>query len=210
MGLMRSRPAGAVLWMGWAFCTALGLAAVVLGTLGADAKGTRAALVVTARLSFVFFWLAYAGSAMVAVFGPIFQPLKQRAREFGLGFASAHLVHVGLVVWLCLIGAAPSVSTFVTFGIALFWTYLLAVFSINRLYRATNPKIWWLMCTVGLNYIAYAFAIDFLNHPVYGSAKNVVGYLPFAILSVAGPALRLIAFTVRIGHVWRDRLYRAG
>jgi hypothetical protein len=209
VGSMQSRPSGAV-WMGWAFCAALGLAAAVLGTLGVDARGTRAALVVTARLSFVLFWLAYAGGAMAALFGPVFQPLKQRVREFGLAFAAAHIVHIGLVAWLCGIGATPSVSTFIIFGIALFWTYLLAVFSINRLHDAINPKTWWLMRAVGLNYIAYAFALDFLNDPVRGGAKHVVEYLPFAILAIAGPIFRLIACTVHIGHAWRDWSCRTG
>ena len=110
--LMLSKPTSAA-WMVCAFCAALGLAAVILGTLGADARGTDVALAATARLSFLLFWIAYAGSAIATLFGQTFQPFGQRAREFGLAFASAHLVHIGLVAWLCLIGAAPSVSTFV-------------------------------------------------------------------------------------------------
>jgi len=42
----------------------------------------------------------YAGGAMTALFGPAFEPFKKRAREFGLAFASAHLVHIALVAWL--------------------------------------------------------------------------------------------------------------
>ena len=206
---MLSKPTYAA-WMVWAFCAALGLAAVVLGTLGAGARGTDVALAATARLSFLLFWIAYTGSALATLFGRTFQPFRQRAREFGLAFASAHLVHIGLVVWLCLIGAVPPVSTFVFFGIALFWTYLLALFSIGGLHQALNPKIWWLVRAVGLNYIAYAFAVDFLNHPVDGGIKHVVAYLPFALLAIAGPIIRLIAFTLRISQVWRGPSYRVG
>ena len=79
---MRSRPA-ADLWMGSAFGAALVLAAVVLAVLGAGERGTNAALAATARLSFLLFWAAYAGGALTALFGATFQPLKQRAREFG-------------------------------------------------------------------------------------------------------------------------------
>jgi hypothetical protein len=201
---MLCKPTSAA-WMVSAFCAALGLAAVILGTLGAGAKGTDVALAATARLSFLFFWIAYAGSPLAALFGRTFQPIKQRTREFGLAFASAHLIHIGLVAWLCLIGAAPAVSTFAFFGIALFWTYLLALFSIDRLNQALNPKIWWLVRAVGLNYIAYAFAVDFLNHPVHGGIGHVLAYLPFAILAVAGPIIRLIAFSRRISQVWRGR-----
>ena len=76
------RPKAAV-WIGSAFCAALGLAALVLAALGPGERGTIAALQVTARFSFLLFWLAYTGGAMTALFGPIFEPFKKRAREFG-------------------------------------------------------------------------------------------------------------------------------
>ena len=139
--MMRPRPVAA-LWMGSAFGAALAVAAGVLVVAGTGEKGIDAALRATARLSFLLFWVAYAGSAMASLFGSRFQTLKLRAREFGLAFASAQLVHIGLVVWLCLIGAAPDVSTFVFFGIALAWVYLLALFSIGRMRRALGPGSW--------------------------------------------------------------------
>ena len=87
----------AAVWMGSAFCAALGLAALALAALGPGVHGTIVALQVTARFSFLLFWLAYAAGAMTTLFGPAFEPLKRRGREFGLAFASAHLVHLGLV-----------------------------------------------------------------------------------------------------------------
>src|SRR5208283_1976258 len=164
---MRSRPA-VDLWMGSAFGTALVLAAVVLAVLGTGERGTNAALAATARLSFLLFWAAYTGSALMAIFGATFQPLKLRAREFGLAFASAHLVHIGLVGWLCWIGAVPAVSVFVFFGVALIFTYLLALFSIGNLQQVLGPRWWWLLRTVGMNYIAYAFFVDFMRYPLHG------------------------------------------
>ena len=197
---MRSRPA-ADLWMGMAFGTALVLAAVVLAVLGAGERGTNAALAATARLSFLLFWAAYAGSALTALFGAAFQPLKLRAREFGLAFASAHLVHIGLVGWLCWIGAVPAVSVFVFFGVALIFTYLLALFSIGNLQQVLGPGWWWLLRTVGMNYIAYAFFVDFMKYPLHGGIK-LVEYLPFVILAIVGPFLRLAAWTLRMRHRW--------
>lgn len=102
----------AAVWMGSAFCVALGLATLTLAALGPGVQGTIAALKVTARFSFLLFWLAYAAGAMTTLFGPAFEPLKRRGREFGLAFASAHLMHLGLVAWLTYIGAAPSRSVF--------------------------------------------------------------------------------------------------
>ena len=107
----------AAVWMGSAFCAALGLAALALAALGPGEHGTVVALKVTARFSFLLFWLAYAAGAMTTLFGSAFEPLKRRGREFGLAFASAHLVHLGLVAWITYIGAAPARGV-----ISLFWS----------------------------------------------------------------------------------------
>ena len=193
----------AAMWMGCAFCAALGLAGVVLGALGPGERGTYVALQATARLSFLLFWVAYAGGALTTLFGPVFEGLKKRARQFGLAFASAHLVHIALVAWLVHIGEAPPLGSFVFFGIAVLWTYLLALFSIPRLQRILGSKSWWLMRLIGLNYIAYAFAVDFLRVSPVSSLKYLIGYLPFSILSVVGPILCLAAFTRRTAYVSR-------
>jgi hypothetical protein len=191
----------AAVWMGLAFCVALGLAALTFAVLGPGVHGTVAALRVTARFSFLLFWLAYTAGAMTTLFGPAFEPLKRRGREFGLAFASAHLVHLGLVAWVTYIGHAPARGVFLFFGLAALWIYLLALFSIPRLQKALGPKGWWFLRVVGLNYIAYAFATDFLGYPQFGSFKYLVGYLPFVALSVVGPLLCLAAFVQRAAWV---------
>ena len=191
-----ARPNAAV-WMGSAFCAALGLAALVLAALGTGERGTDVALQLTARFSFLLFWPAYAAGAMTALFGTVFEPFKRRAREFGLAFASAHLVHLALVAWLTYIGHAPPREVFIFFGVAVLWTYLLALFSVRRLQLALGSKGWWFLRVVGLNYIAYAFASDFLRYPQLGSIKYLVGYVPFAVLSVVGPLICLAAFMRR-------------
>jgi hypothetical protein len=200
---VRSRSIDA-LWMFSAVCAALTLAASVTIGLGAKQSGIDAALAATARLMFLLFWPAYSGGALVALFGAVFQPLKQHAREFGLAFASALLVHLGLVAVLCLIGAAPDAATFVFFGIGAAWAYVLALFSIPRLRLALGPRNWWLLSNVGMNYVAYAFIVDFLQQPLHGGVKHIIEYLPFAVLSLAGPGLRLAAYMQRIGRSWRN------
>jgi len=65
------------------------------------------ALRATARWSFLLFWLAYAGGALATLFGPKFQALAHRGRDFGLSFASAHLVHLGLVARLYYVSPSP-------------------------------------------------------------------------------------------------------
>ena len=198
---MRSRST-AVLWMGSAFGAALILAAIVIMVLGAGELGTVTALRVSARFSFLLFWIAYVGSPLTALFGATFQPLKQHAREFGLAFAAAHLVHLGLVGWLCWIGTVPAFGVFVFFGIAVVFTYILALLSIGNLQQVLGRRWWWLLRTVGMNYIAYAFFADFINNPRDVSIKHLVLYLPFAILVVVGPFLRLAAWTLRMKDQW--------
>jgi hypothetical protein len=190
------RNSAAVLWMSVAFVAALALAVAVLGIVGTDAKGIGVALRLTARWSFLLFWLAYAGGAMAVLFGSALAPLARRGREFGLAFAAAHLVHIGLVVWLYLISARPPLSglLFVFFSIGIFWTYLLAGLSFGGISKALGPSLWRLVRVVGLNYILLAFAYDFVlpvlrpgtAHQEYWHAAE---YLPFAFLTAAAPVL---------------------
>jgi hypothetical protein len=199
--MRRNNPVGTVSLIWWlvaAFGAELGLAIIALGIEGPGETGTRLALVITARFSFLLFWLAYAGGALAALFGPALLPLKRHAREFGLAFAAAQLVHLGLVAWLCHLGAVPSAATFVLFGIAVFWLYLIALLSAGHPLRMVHPLVRRLIFFVGLNYIAYAFAVDFLASPLRGGAKHILFYLPFAALSIAGPSLRLAAFLLRL------------
>ena len=194
-----TRPAAAV-WIGSAFCAALFLAALILATLGTEERGTHVALQLTARFAFLLFWPAYAAGALTALFGTTFEPLKRHARGFGLAFASALFVHLALVAWLTYIGATPPLEVFLVFGIAALWTYLLALSSIARLQQRLGPSRWWFLRVVGLNYIAYAFAVDFLKYPQFSNIKYLVGYLPFAVFSVVGPLLCLAAFLRRVAH----------
>jgi hypothetical protein len=185
-------------WIVSAFCVALILSAAVLGLEGAGETGTTAALRATGRLSFLLFFLAYTGSAMASLFGQSFQPIRRRTREFGLAFASAHLVHLALVAWLCWIGGTPATPVFVRFGIAVVWTYAIALVSFGDPRQMLGSVGWWLLRAVGLNYIAYAFATDFTNHPFSGGITHLIEYVPFAILSVCGPILWMAGEVARL------------
>jgi hypothetical protein len=181
-------------WLVVPFCTAFGLATAVLAIVGVGDDGIHAALLATARLQFLLFWPAYAGAALAALFGPAFQPLRRRARELGLGFAAALAVHLGLVAWLCSIGDVPPVRTFIVFGAAAVCVYGLAVFSIDRLQQILSAPAWAVMRFIAMNYVALAFADDFLREPLAGGVGHALLYWPFAALAIAGPALRVAAF----------------
>lgn len=198
-----ARPSNArtLVWVTAPFCAALGLAAAVLAIAGADDQGIHLALLATARLQFLFFWPAYAGSALATLFGPAFAPWRRHAREFGLAFAAALAVHLGLVAWLCAIGDVPPVRTFVIFGVAALCVYGLALLSIGRLQRLLGARAWAALRFGGMNYIALAFADDFLRNPLGGDMQHALFYGPFMALAVLGPVLRCAA----IARAWRLR-----
>jgi hypothetical protein len=186
------------LWMVAAFVAAFIAAAGAILTVGPSERGIDDALLLTARVSFVLFWPAYAGGAAARLFGSPFDVLKRQGRNFGLAFASAHVVHLCLVAWLCYIGAAPPIASFVVFGIAVVWTYLLAIASVRDLHQAIGQRCWRFLSVIGMNYIAFAFALDFMRLPFDAGLKYVVGYLPFVVLALSGIALRVGASVARL------------
>jgi D-alanyl-lipoteichoic acid acyltransferase DltB (MBOAT superfamily) len=179
----------------------VGLVIVFLIRVGAG-PGERVdmALRATARWSFLLFWLASAGGALATLFGSRFQALAHRARDFGLAFASAHLAHLGVVAWLYVSENPPARSTLVVFGIAAIWTYALAILSIKRLSARLNPRIWRTVRTLGVEYIAFAFLVDFARNPFEDGFLHLANYLPFLALAIAGPVLRLAALVKRLSQ----------
>jgi hypothetical protein len=183
-------------WMAAAFGVALAISAAVLISEGADNKGIRLALELTARWSFLLFLLAYAGNALAVLFG--WTHLKGRSREFGLSFASAHLVHIGLVVWLgVILGRVPlSGGLLLFFLIALFFTYLLAGLSFGGV-KALGPA-WPPLRFIGMNYILISFGRDFVLPVIYPKPAQLnlghfLFYAPFMLVSIAAPLLVLAA-----------------
>lgn len=185
------------IWMGTAFGFALAIAVAILAVQGAGNSGTRLALEITARFSFLLFFLAYAGGAIANLFH--IAQLAGRGREFGLAFAAAHLVHVGLIVWLGIIlGRVPlSGGLLLFFMIALFATYLLAGLSFGGV-KSIGPAAWRWIRFLGMNYILIAFARDFVLPVLYPKPSQInpghyLFYAPFMALSLAAPLLTLLA-----------------
>jgi hypothetical protein len=141
------------------FTIALVIAALTLAVFGTEERGTAIALRFTARWSFVLFWLAYIGGAMARLFGGAFETLARRGRDFGLAYASAQVVHVGLVLWIFYL--APDKNG----GMVFFWagivcTYMLALLSLPEVRAGLAPRLWRLFRTIALEYIALVFAAE--------------------------------------------------
>jgi hypothetical protein len=188
-------------WMAGALVVALAIVLIVR-TVAAPGARVSGALQATARWSFILFWCGYTGNALAVVFGPRFQAIAHRGRDFALSYASAHVAHMGLVAWILLTSADAQIgrSELMVFGVAVFWTYLLAALSIKRLAAKLDPKILRTVRTIGMEYIALAFLVGFARNPFQGGIVNVVIYLPFIALAIAGPLLRIAAAIKRTSH----------
>jgi hypothetical protein len=180
------------IWVAVAFCGSAG--AAIAAVAMSRHRDISAALAMSARVAFLFFWPAYVGGALVCLFGDVFLPLKAHARDFGLAFAAAILVHLGLVVRLCVVGPAPSAGTFVIFGTAALFACLLTLLSIDRVRQMVPPPYWRPILFVAMNYIVFAFLLDFARFPL-GDLRQDLAYIPFLTLAIIGPALRLAAWT---------------
>ncbi len=182
-------------WMATSFAVALILTAIVLAMFGTAQRGTDIALQVTARWSFLLFWLAYAGSAIAKLFGPQFAALARRGRDFGLAYASAQVIHVALVLWIFYL-SPQHIGGMVFFWVGILFTYLLALFSLQKIRDALGVRLWRMFRVVMLEYIALVFAADFILLPLQ-EAKAVkdplLTYVPFALMLVCGLGLRVAA-----------------
>jgi hypothetical protein len=186
-------PATTPSWVAVGFFVAWALAALVLFIFGIGERGTAVGLRVTARWSFLLFWLAYAGSALATLFGPRFDALARHGRDFGLAYASAQTVHVSLVLWIYYLAPAKN-GGMEFFWVGILCTYLLALFSVPGFRELLGPQLWRVFRAAALEYIALVFAADFILGPLQASRPKyaVLTYLPFALLLVGGVGLRVL------------------
>jgi hypothetical protein len=176
----------------------LALAVAILVGYGTGPDGLGLAIFLTARWSFLFFWLSYCGGALAILFGPAFAGLARQARALGLAFATALQVHIGLVVWLgVVIGQIPLQGHVLWFFLlALFFAYVLVLLSFGIGMRNLG-RLWRPLLLLGTTYILIAFGRDFVlgvldqktQHWLYAAE-----YVPFALLSLIAIPPRLAAF----------------
>ncbi len=191
-------------WMALAFCAAVALVLCIFAVFEPKAS-LHVAIIATARLAFLIFLPAYVGGPLTSLFGNAFRPVRDHARDFGLAFASAILVHLGLVAYLCSLGHAPPVKTFVVFGLATVCTYSLALLSIPRVRKLLPVKVWPAIRFVATNYIALAFLDDFKKFPLT-NLRDLILYLPFATLTIGGLILNLIVWVQSLDMFGRMRI----
>ncbi|HXS07589.1 MAG TPA: hypothetical protein VN723_12440 [Rhizomicrobium sp.] len=177
------------LWILASFAVAIFVAAATLFADGIHPDGVSSALRNSARFSFLLFWGAYAGGLLKKIPLTLTQELSRRRREFGLSFAAAHSVHLALILVLFYISSRPPVSlkTIIVDGIGFGWMYLLVIFSFDFARKRLSPPAWRLLFNVGLEYIAFVFATDFILNHLRDGKDFTLFYWPFIVM-LAGTA----------------------
>jgi hypothetical protein len=193
------------LWMATALSVSIALALAVFAVKGVNNKSVGSALQVTARWSFLLFWLAYTGGALAILFGPAFAPLASRRREFGLAFAAGMQAHFALLGGIFLFTHRPPLTgrILVFFLTAAFLTYLLTISSFGGLSRTLSSKRWRWLRTVAVNYIWLAFARDFVPVLFHWPKRYDLGSVEYSTLALMAVSAPLLVAAASVFRRWR-------
>ena len=175
-----------------------GLAAVALGLwlgpeLGQGAAG-QAALVTrwTARAALPLFLITYcAGPWLRVAPGALNRALVRQRRQWGLGFALAHGIHLAaLWINLTVFGVQRSWMVIVGGGLAYGFIFLMALTS-NAASMRKLGRNWKRLHNVGMHYIWAVFTYSYAGR-IFTEDKWVTGSIATTLL-LAALALRLYA-----------------
>lgn len=146
----------------------------------------------TARVGFPIFILTYCASALARLWptGPA-KSLLRRRRQWGLGFALAHTVHlVALVAFLKISGEPPKVATVIGGGGAYLLLYAMALTSNDAAMRAMG--VWWKrLHRVGIHWLWFVFTFSYFGR-LFDPARMAQGLILFPVC-IAALGLRLWA-----------------
>jgi DMSO/TMAO reductase YedYZ heme-binding membrane subunit len=182
----------------------LTVAGVVLAAGGGGRDATRLALRTTARVSFVYFMLAFVASPLARLRpGPFSRWLLRRRRALGVAFAASMSVHVGCILRLYTLYAPerPPMVTDADFLIGipgLVLVALMAVTSLIAVRRRIAPAHWRRLHTAGI-YVVWSIFFLCLVDSVSRKETNhpVTAYYVFILVLLAAMALRIAALRHR-------------
>ena len=118
----------------------------------------------TARAAFALFIVTFSASALARLWpGEITRGLLRRRRQWGLGFALAHTIHLAaLIHYFRESGEIPQTATVIGGGFAYLLMFAMAATSNDRSVRAMGA--WWKrLHKVGIHYIWFNFALTYLG-----------------------------------------------
>lgn len=147
----------------------------------------------TARASFLVFLVAYTASTMVRLFpGPITQAVLRRRRQWGLGFALSHTIHLGaLVNYLSLSGEQRPLAVLIGGGLGYALMFAMALTSNDASQRLLGR--WWKrLHRVGIHYLWFIFLFSYAGR-IADPDRMHIG-LVFAPIALAALGLRIAAW----------------
>jgi len=170
-------------------------------------EATRLALRLTARLSFVYFMLAFVASPLARLRpGPASRWLVRRRRAFGVAFAASMTIHVGCILRLYTLYAPdrPPMVTDADFLIGvpgLTLVALMAVTSAVAVRRRIAPITWKRLHTTGLYAVWSIFFLCLIDSVGRKETDHpITAYYTFIAVLVAAMALRLTAVRQRLNQ----------
>jgi DMSO/TMAO reductase YedYZ heme-binding membrane subunit len=181
---------------------------LMAGDFGREA--TRLALRLTARLSFVYFMLAFVASPLARLRpGTASRWLVRRRRAFGVAFGASMSIHVGCILRLYALYTPerPPMVTDADFLIGVPGLVLVALMTVTSaiaVRRRMTPVAWRRLHTTGLYAVWSIFflcLVDSVSHK--DTLHPVAGYYAFIAVLLAGMTLRLAA-TRRLARADRD------
>lgn len=171
-----------------------GLLAVALGLLAGGDAAERAGLAArwTARAALPLFLVAFLASALVRRWpGDVTRALLRRRRQWGLGFALAHTIHLAaLAVNVIVYAPGRTWQSLIGGGLAYAMIFAMALTSTDGWQRQLGR--WWRRLHLfGIYYIWFIFTASYAGR-AFGDDpdKRVVGIV-FGSVLIAALALRL-------------------
>jgi DMSO/TMAO reductase YedYZ heme-binding membrane subunit len=176
------------------------VAATVLVAGDGSREATRLALRLTARLSFVYFMLAFLASPLARLRpGAFGRWLVRRRRAFGVAFGASMTIHVGCILRLYALYAPdrPPMVTDADFFVGIPGLVLVALMTVTSaiaVRRRIPPRAWKRLHTVGLYAVWSIFVLCLVDSVSRKETEHpVVAYYAFIAVLVAAMALRLTA-----------------
>ncbi|MEO8453269.1 MAG: ferric reductase-like transmembrane domain-containing protein [Gemmatimonadota bacterium] len=194
---------GEVAMIAVATLVSLTLAGSILLAGEGGREATRLALRATARLSFVYFILAFVASPLAHLRpGTFSRGLVRRRRALGIAFGASMTVHVGCILRLYTLyaPARPPMVTDADFLIGVPGLVLVALMTVSSLIavrRRMAPAHWRRLHRVGIYAVWSIFFLCLIDSVGRKETDHpVLGYYLFVAVLVSAMALRFAAWRV--------------
>ncbi len=148
----------------------------------------------TARVSFPLFLIVYSASSLLRLWpNDLTKMLVRNRRQWGLGFAFSHSVHLAaLATYLIGFGHQSSVTTLFGGGAAYVLMYLMAATSNGASMKALG--IWWKrLHTLGIHTLWFVFAFTYFGR-LFSQEQFMTGAVAMTF-ALAALGLRIAAWT---------------